>query len=192
MAYRNDTGLVSVTEAFSPYISFDHINQDVLQAAAERGTMVHELIAEHIDGGFPLVDESIRGYFDAAMAFLENVEEVGVYEERMISEVHQYTGQIDLVCRMRGDTRWTLPDWKTSALISKSWPLQISAYAHLVRASNHPFDIGRTMAVQLRKDGTFKINEYRNEAYHFNLFLNALATYRYFKPKTTSIDWEVI
>jgi len=190
--YKNDTNLVSVTEAFSPYISFDHINTDVLRAAAERGTMVHDCLADHLADGFTFVPDSIKGYFQAGLKFLDNVVEVGIYEERMISEVHQFTGQIDLVCRMRGDTRWTLPDWKTSTLISKSWPLQLAAYAHLVRANNYSFDIGRTMAVQLRKDGTFKVNEYQNEHYHFNLFLNALVTYRYFKPKTISINWEAI
>lgn len=192
MTYCNNTGLVSVTEVFSPYVSFDHISPEVLRAASERGSMVHDAIADYLDGGFPMMDDAIRGYFKAAMSFMANTDETGWYEERLTSDVHQYSGQLDLVCRMRGDDSWTLVDWKTSTLISKSWPLQLAAYTHLVRCNNFPFDIKRLIAVQLRKDGTFKVNEYTNERYHFNLFLNALATYEYFKPKTITINWETI
>ena len=190
MTYRNGTGLVSVTETFSPYIHYDHISHEVLRAASERGTLVHGLIAEHLDGDFPGIPWAVLGYFLAATKFLENVEETGLYEQRLTSDVHQFTGQLDLVCRMRGDDSWTLVDWKTSALISKSWPLQLAAYAHLVRANNFQFNITRLMAVQLRKDGTFKVNEYTNEHYNFNLFLNVLAAYKYFRPETIEIDWE--
>lgn len=191
MTYRNDTGLVSVTEVFSPYVRYDHINQDVLRAAAERGTLVHDAIADHLDGGFPVLDESVQGYFNAAVSFLENVLEIGLFEIRLTSDIHQFTGQLDLVCRMIGDSSWILVDWKTSALISKSWPLQLAAYTHLVRANNFQFNIGRMTAVQLRRDGTFKVNEYTNEHYHFNLFLNALAVMKYFNPsRALTIDWE--
>lgn len=194
MTYRNDTGLVSVTEVFSPYVRFDHINQDVLRAAAERGTLVHDAIADHLDGGFPVLDESVQGYFNAAMKFMENVDEIGIYEERMISEVHQYTGQIDAVVRIKGDSDYTLVDWKTATILNKSYPLQLAAYHHLLKCNNYSYQVRRTMAVRLKKDGTFKVHEVTSVAKHFAIFLNCLTAFRWFNPVKTNlkINWENI
>ena len=194
--YKNDTGLCSVTTCFSPYISWDKISPQVLANAAERGSRVHQALADELNGEFAVVDDEIRGYVEAGRKFMENVEEVLVVEERLISDVHQYTGQVDLVCRMSGDedsgsnSRLTIVDFKTSSIVSKSWPLQLAGYAFLVKANNIRMNIKRHLAVQLRKDGTYKINEYTNPARDFSLFLNALTIFKYFNPKPIVIDWE--
>lgn len=192
MSYSNQTGLASVTQCFSPYVDWSHINQEVLRKASERGSRVHAAIADEINGEFPMLEDGDRGYFDAAMKFMEIVDEIVLVEKRLTSDVHQYTGQIDLVCRIKGDSRFTLLDWKTSSVISKSWPLQISGYKHLVSCNNYQSDIGRCMAVQLKPNGTYKINEYLNTARDFSIFLNCLTAFRYFKPKTVDIDWDAL
>lgn len=192
MTYCNPTGLISVTEVFSPYISWDHISPEVLRRASERGNRVHDVIADCMGDGFPIIDDEIRGYFEAAMKFLERVEEISLCEVRLISTAHAYTGQVDLVCRIKGDECLTLVDWKTSSVTSKSWPLQIAGYRALVHQSGSGLSIGRGMCVQLKKDGTYKINEYPNSQRDFSLFLNCLTAWRYFNPPKIDINWDFL
>ena len=187
MSYSNPTGLVSVTEIFSPYVTWEHISPSVLAAAADRGSRVHEALADDLSGDFSMLPADEMGYLDAGRKFLENIETVVLVEKRLCSEAWKYTGQIDLIAQIKGDGFFTMIDWKTSAVISKSWPLQLAAYRHLA-TKQHP--IGRVMAVQLKRNGTFKINEYTNTEKDFNRFLNALVTYQYFKPKAQDINWE--
>ncbi len=189
MTYQNDTGLVSVTECFSPYVTWDHISPTVLQQASERGTRVHEAIADELNGEYAMLPADEQGYLDAARRFLEQVVQACLIERRLISAVWGFTGQLDLVAQIKGDTDYTVIDWKTSSIVSKSWGLQGSAYRHLA-STEAP--IHRVMAVQLRKNGTFKVNEYTNWDRDFHLFLNCLTVYRFFKPKAKDINWEVL
>jgi hypothetical protein len=186
--YQNDTNLCSVTEAFSPYISFDFVSPTILAAACDRGCRVHDAVAQDLSGEFFALDCDITGYFAAYQKFRKNIEAVELVEKRMQSDLYQYTGQVDLVCRMRGDAGLTLVDWKTSVAASKSWSLQVSAYAHL--AEQEGMKIERAMAVQLGKDGVFRVNEYRDLKKNFNRFLSALSTFLYFNPKKQLIQWE--
>jgi hypothetical protein len=190
MSYSNPTGLVSVTEAFSPYISFDFVSQQVLAAACDRGSRVHDAVAQDLAGEFFAMDIDIAGYFAAYQQFALNIDEIVVIEKRMQSDQYQYTGQVDLVCRMRGDSGLTMVDWKTSVAASKSWSLQVAAYAHL--AEQEGIKIDRTIAVQLGREGNFKVNEYRDLAKNFNRFLSALTTYQFFNPKRVPINWDAL
>jgi hypothetical protein len=190
--YLNTTGKISVTQCFSPFISWDHISPEVLQKAAARGQRVHDAIADELNGEFAIIDDDIRGYMDGARRFLENVEAVSLVEERLVSDVYGFTGQIDLLCRVKGDEFNTLVDFKTSSIVSKSWPLQVAAYRHLVEANNYG-KVGRSLIVQLKKDGTFKIHETTNTKHHFSIFLNVLSSYKWFNPgKMIDIDFESI
>ena len=193
MTYTNTTGMRSVTECFSPYMDWSKINADVLQAACERGSRVHRAIEGDLQGEFPMLPDDEKGYLDAARKFLDNVTEIILVEKRLISDAYQFTGQVDLVCRIDGDARETVIDWKTSTSLSKSWSLQLAAYAHLVRASAYPIrKDARHMAIQLRKNGSYFCREYTNPAHDFALFLNCLTAYRYFNPKPSLIDWEAL
>jgi len=190
--YINKTGLCSVTQVFSSYVSWDHIRPDVLANAAVRGSRVHDALADEMNGDFVIVDEEIKGYVDAGRAFLKMVDETILIEQRLISDLHQFTGQVDLVCLIKGDTRLTLVDWKTATVVQKSWGLQLAAYKHLVDANNFNLKIGRLMTVRLKKNGTYQIEEYSNPAYLFSVYLNVLSSYRFFNPKTENINWETL
>ena len=190
--YKNDTGLCSVTQYFSPYLSWDNITPAVLTNAADRGSRVHQALADEINGEFIVVDDDIKGYVAAGRKFLEMVDETVLVEQRLTSDVHQFTGQVDLVCRIKADKCLTLVDWKTASIVQKSWGLQLSAYKHLVDANNFRLKIGRLMSVRLKKDGTYKICEYSNPEYLFSVFLNVMSAYRFFNPKVVDIDWENI
>jgi len=191
VSYKNDTGLCSVTQCFLPYLSWDHITPAVLTNAADRGSRVHQALADEINGEFTVVDADIKGYVAAGRKFLEMVDETVLVEQRLTSDVHQFTGQVDLVCRIKGDKCLTLVDWKTSATLSKSWPLQLAAYGHLANANAYPLPPGtRYMAIQLRRNGTFIVREYTNPAHDFAIFLNVLSAWKYFNPKPIFFDFE--
>jgi hypothetical protein len=191
MTYSNPTGLCSVTEAFSPHMDWSKISKGVLEAACDRGERVHDAIAADLCCEWHPVDDDIRGYFDAYRSFSKVITDVLYVEKRFECLLYQYTGKVDLVCKIQGDDKWTLVDWKTSAIVSKSWPLQCSAYATLV--NNHQLTlVKRTMAVQLRKNGTFKVNEYVDIDSNYRRFLAALTSYQHFNTKQEKINWEAL
>jgi len=191
--YCNDTGYVSVTQCMTPFMDWKKIRPEVLQSACERGSRVHAAVADEINGEFPMLPRDEMGYLDAARKFLENVDDIKLVEKRLVSDVHQFTGQVDLVCKIKGDEAETVVDWKTSISMSKSWGLQISAYGSLVRTNAYPLPPGtRYMAVQLRKNGTYIVREYTNPAHDFAIFLNVLSAFRYFNPKPMNFDMEVM
>jgi hypothetical protein len=176
----------------APFLDWSHISPETLKAAGERGSRVHAAIAAEINGDFPMLPDNEKGYLDAARKFLGYVTGIILVEQRLISDVHQYTGQVDIVCQMSGDDRITVLDWKTSATLSKSWPIQVAAYGHLVKANAllPKESASRHMVVQLKKNGTFKIHEYTQPAHDFAIFLNVLTAYRFFNPKPTNIDFD--
>lgn len=193
MTYVNDTGLCSVTQCFSPYIDWSHISPSVLEKAADRGNRVHRALADEANGEFVIVDDDIKGYVEAGRKFLAMAAEILMVEQRLISDLYKFTGQVDLVCQMRGETDISLVDFKTSSVVSKSWGLQLSAYKNLVDANNYQYNIKRLMSVRLKKDGNYAIHEYTNPAYLFSVFLNALSTFRFFYDNPSkNINWEAL
>jgi hypothetical protein len=81
---------------------------------------------------------------------------------------------------MSGDTGLTVIDYKTPITASKTWLLQIAAYAHLARTNG--YDVKRGLAVRLKKTGGSPIStEIDIDGEPWMAFLNALGAYRYFK-----------
>lgn len=100
-------------------------------AAADRGSIVHA-IAERIALGETVeVDDTVAGYVEAAVAFLDDwgVEPL-VVERPIAHRAHWWAGTADLFGRLP-DGRVVLADWKTAD--SGIWPetcLQLAAYRH--------------------------------------------------------------
>ncbi len=190
MSYSNPTPYPSVTTVLRPFVDFSAVPPKVLAAAADRGSRCHSAIAEHLMDGFPVIDADVRPYFESFMVWADRmIESVIMVEDRMTDEVMRYTGQVDLIARLKGDSEYTMIDFKTSQVGMKAWQIQIAAYRHLAMTSG--INTARGMTVRLKKDGSGAIlTEYPPKcANDFNVFLGLLNAHYFFNPKT-DIDWE--
>src|SRR4051812_3501712 len=95
----------------------DRIPPDVMQNAKERGTRVHryaDAIRKKL--WIPNVLEEDRGYVESFAAWYEDaVVEAVSGEERFYCDEMRYTGQIDLVAKLKGRDHYCLVDYKTPA-----------------------------------------------------------------------------
>jgi hypothetical protein len=174
--------IVSVTQALSPFNDFSAVPPAVLEEAKIRGTMAHNLFASYVLGlWIPSVPENCIGYFDSFNRWFDGtVEEVIAVEKRIVHPVHHFDGQLDLLCRIKGDAGLMLLDHKTPMALYKSWRVQCAAYKKLADLE-YP-SITRTGSLRLSRDGKrAKLEEYSGTIERdFALFLNCLSAYQYF------------
>ena len=173
--------LPTVTEIINPWVDFSKISPNTLQAAADRGTAVHEACAMHVQGIWSFVNPpEIVGYVDSFRRWYDKmVVEAILVEERMFDKASGYCGQLDLVVKIYGGEIW-LVDIKTPAVLSKSWRVQIASYKNLCEISGIKVD--RCGSLRLRKDGKIpSMDWYEGSTLQdFNIFLAALNCYRFF------------
>lgn len=159
-------------------------------AAAVRGTKVHQLAQELIEGREVDVPEELTGHVDACLAFVNDydVDEIAVEAavlHRGATLATSYMGSLDLLARLDGQPDLWLIDWKTGG--SGVWPemaLQLCAYAHAhvivdKDGTEHPMPhVDRAAVVWLRADGydvvpvdisasTFRTFQYAQQVAHF-------------------------
>lgn len=168
---------------------FSGIDPDVLEAAAQRGTDVHNAAAAYARGlyvpGFKL-DSDRRGYFRSFSNWFDKyVKKVLFVEKEFHSKAFGFVGHIDLVCDLI-DNRRIVIDLKTPATLSQTWRLQLSAYHHVVCEyyvnEGVPADCINIecMSLRLMKDGReAKAVVYNRELNDFTVFLSALNVYRF-------------
>ena len=175
--------MISVTTALSPFNNFSQVPPALLEEAKERGTMAHNLFASHALGlWIPLVPENCIGYLDSFRRWFEDtVVEVIAVEKRIVHPVHNFTGQLDLLCRIRGDAGLMLLDHKTPLALYKSWRVQCSAYKKLADLE-YP-NITRTGSLRLSREGKrAKLEEYSGTVERdFSIFLNCLSAFNFLK-----------
>lgn len=175
-------GYYRVTEILEPYTGLSDVPPDVLKNAADRGDRVHNFCELHAKGMlFQEVDDDCKGYVESFIEwFNSTVEEVISVEERFFCDDLKVTGQVDLICRIIGDTRLSIVDFKTPVSISKTWALQLSCYYNLA-SKKHA--IGRCFALQLpKKGGAAKVVESEDQDTHFEIYKGILNAHKYFYP----------
>jgi len=178
-------GFTRVTECLSVYNDFSMIAPAVLKNACERGTRVHryaELYAN--DEYFPDLDKSDEacGYLESFKSWFDAVvKRVVSLEMRLYSDVLKLTGAIDAVVVIHGAEEPVIVDYKTPAMESKSWALQLSAYKWLYNNDlNTKVKAERRIALMLKKDGgKAKVCEYTNTG-DLKTYIGALEAYRHF------------
>lgn len=173
----------SVTQVLSPWSDFSRIPPSVLEAAALRGTAVHDVCATIARGlpvlSIPLEAEgyvaSFQRWFDLVVA------DVLLVEERLIDMDFLYHGEPDLIIRARhGEI--ILVDNKTPVQLVKSWRLQLAAYNHL--AGKNGIVPDKVASLRLHPEGKVaRMDYYDNNGRDFALFLSALNLYRFFNNK---------
>ena len=173
--------LPSVTQilyAVGMYKDLDNIPRHILEVAAERGKIVHEIIELHCKGELDesSIDPELMGYFQAYLScrsdhpeIFENLTE---FEQMGYSEKYGYCGKYDAA----GDR--LIVDWKTTALPSPVHGLQMSGYW----LSKHP-DIVNDKPDGLycpyfHLDGTYNLVKYDFQPV---IWLNCVAIYNWQK-----------
>lgn len=176
-----------VTEVLAPFSGLSSIPLDILQAAAERGTKVHEICDSIIQGlGEFGVEEHLEGYINSFIIWKQGKKFIPKCNRWYCDELG-ITGECDAICESQNGL--VLVDFKTSSRESKTWPLQGSAYAYLARKNG--YDIKRIEFVKFSKEG----DEPEIFVYEdcFDLFLKCLEVYRlFFKKKKESQEAEML
>lgn len=178
--YRLDGEVLpSVTQVLKAarLIDYSMIPQEILQAAAERGTAVHQAL-EGIDNGLAEpanVAPAIAGYVEAALRFyLEAQFEPTLVEYRNYHKGWRYAGTLDRLGTMAGCQ--TILDFKTGILLP-GHGLQLAAYLAMLPEPRRY----RRIAVKLSEDGSYHVEEYRAADYRrdIRIFLSALDCWRW-------------
>lgn len=153
-------GLVrpSTTQLIGKLHDFGMIPKYVLEAAQERGTIVHTLCEYHDQNDLDASSiGSYGGYLDAWIQFLADYKAVWTHiEHRAYSERYGFAGTLDRRGTLRG-IRYSSVDIKTAKQSHPVWGLQSAAYRQLGTEENPAlWATGRRATVQLRPDGTYK------------------------------------
>jgi len=166
MAYKNETGLPSVSDIIRPYINTQYFTDE----CQIRGTAVHACCASYLQGlYFPRLKPEYQGYMDSFKKWAdENVVEVVLVEKRLVDEDLGYCGKLDAVLCLKGHGKLCIVDWKTGKALQKSWILSIAAYAAL---EAHEQQLGIDAYV------------YSGNQENFNIFKGMLKSYQFFKRK---------
>lgn len=127
-----------VSEIISKQNEFDmrQIPVETLLNAQHRGTEIHDYCTKYILNELWTVkiDPEYRPYLESFIQwYMENVEETIFMSQRLYDDVKRFTGEPDMVFRLKGSKRIVLADIKTSYAVSKTWAIQLAAYKHLLK-----------------------------------------------------------
>lgn len=175
-------GYLRVTQVLSPFTRFDGIDPLVLAKAADRGTRAHKFCTMYALNLLVVdVDEDCKGYVESFKQwFDDNVVRVLMASNRLNSSQLRLSGELDLVCLLKGDCGPTLIDIKTPANEASSWQLQTAAYMILLRDVLQ-YQVDRRMSLMLPRDGNrAKVVEYTSHINDQAMYLDALKLYRFF------------
>lgn len=180
-------GYTRVTAVLETFTNFDSILPHVLENATERGSVIHEFCEYHALNLF--VDEppekckfyieSFKKWFD------EMVVKILCTEKRVNHDKYLVSGQFDLICQLKGDASgtWTILDYKSPQVKSKTWQIQTAAYMLLAEEILN-IKISRRMALMLDNEGKkAKCVEYTDHENDKKLFLSALSLHKFFTKK---------
>ena len=176
----------SVTEVIGRYSDFSRVPPEVLQAAAARGTRIHQLCAAYAQGLWvpDYCDSSEAGYMlSFTLWYSLAVDKIIASEPALTCSKYHFKGHPDLICRLKGDSVLTLIDLKSPVQKQKTWRLQIASYRHLA-LEKWP-TIKRVGSLRLSPEGKpARFDEYSGtlEA-DFNVFLSALNLYNFLRKE---------
>ena len=156
--YNDDKQLISVTQLMQKHglaPDYSAVSSLVLEAAAKRGTLIHNEIQEYLD-------EDILGFskeLGSFIEYLENNSNISVIDDEFTVYNDVVAGRADLL--LKDDLPFTeeeeliIADIKTTSTIhyeSVSW--QLSIYAYLSKQ-----DITKGQVFWFKKDGTLEVKD---------------------------------
>lgn len=179
----------SVTQLVAPlgedYDEPDELTEGIIDAAAERGTVMHAYIAWRLDGGDPAefeMPDMYAPYADAVDLFLSEHSVVPFAVETPLA-CADFAGTPDLICEFDGAL--SVLDWKFVSQIAKSKVgAQLAGYQRLCELSG--LFPERRIAVQFLKDGTYRlypVGSKAGEAFAVCLVMNDIRTAKHPRGK---------
>jgi hypothetical protein len=181
---------------------FRAIDVDVLANACLRGERIHAYCTAWCKNLFlDEIEPEYQPYFDSFVAWAElNVEEILHSTVRLYDDKLRFTGEFDMIVKMKESKKISLIDIKTSACKSKSWPLQLAAYGHLCKENGYEFDTIMNVHLKKFKPAVFEeiegkkvlispphvrvcVSEYEDIASYWEIFSSALKCFDYFDRK---------
>ena len=153
-------GLVipSVTTIMKPLSDnkYSTVRADVLDNAANKGSIVHNAIENYLKFGIEDISEEYKPYFLAFLEFLSDKQPtILATETKVYHKFLRYAGTVDLVCIIDGEVY--LIDYKTTAVLTK---VQLEAYAKAI--DSHGFKVDKKAILHLKKDGTYRLEPHDN------------------------------
>ena len=176
--------LIRVTEAAGLVgMDWSLIPERQLNIATERGSITHRTCALIASGmtWYPDPPESCVGFIESFQHWFEkNVEEVVAVEIRLTDHIFGYTGEPDLVARIKGHEGLSVIDYKTPTALQKSWRLQMAAYFQLCQKAY--LDVQRAGSLRLDINGKApRLKWYDNVLQDYQVFLSAVTVARFKK-----------
>lgn len=175
-------GYVRVTEVLSPYNDFSKVPPQRLEEAKIRGTVVHDFCELYaLDLLIEPIPFEYKLYFDSFVAWFETyVDYVINAEERIYHPIYKFCGKYDLLCKLKGDDRIVLVDYKTPFNHHKAWQLQSAAY-YILLQEVRKINVERRLTLRLNGVGNpAKVTEYTNHQRDCAMFLDALRLHYFF------------
>lgn len=173
--------MISVTQALSPFNNFSMVRPDKLEAACQRGSVLHRAFALYASGlWLPGLAAEYQGYFDSFCNWYDlAVEETLAVEEEMVCKKYGFMGHPDWIGVIRGDKAPSLIDWKTGQAKMKGHRLQVAAYHHLAKEK---YGVKRVLLMHPKPDGgrASVPGHTGTLARDFSVFLNILTGYKFF------------
>lgn len=144
--------LPSVTSILRPVID-DDAGRFYTEASRQRGTDIHQAIADHFDGLAPVLTPEAAPYWPPLLKFLrESGFQIESAEQVVADEAVGYAGTYDFLGWLaqygRSSTEVDLVDVKTGAVPRTVWP-QTAAYARPLRSR---YGVIRRWCLQLTPD----------------------------------------
>lgn len=167
--YRDGERVVpSVTQCLQKLHSFGMVPPDVLEAACQRGTAVHEICEYHDQNDLDeaSVGEEYQGYLYAWIKFCSDYAvQWDAIEERGYSTRFGYAGTLDRRGTLRNQPAKWIVDIKTGTQLHRVCGMQLAAYRQIVAETQDPaYLLARRGTVQLASDGKYKFIEWKDPA----------------------------
>ncbi|MCL1999309.1 MAG: PD-(D/E)XK nuclease family protein [Turicibacter sp.] len=162
---------------------YGKIDEEILKAAAARGTAVHQAIETYLQYKFDDIEEELLPYYTAFKAWhAKHNPTVHAIEHRIYHKIYHYAGTADLICELDG--KLTIVDFKTSAtIVDMLTKVQLHAYTSAYLSHDYP--IKSRAVVHLKKDGTYKMTAYDNtDLDEVETFSALLTIHNYIKKET--------
>lgn len=174
---------------------------ETLANACLRGQKVHDYCTAWMRNlWIPDVEPEYEIYLEAFKEWAHaNVDHCRHSSIRLYDDVKRFTGEFDMIVKMKTG-KLALLDIKTSAVKSKTWPVQLSAYAHLCHLNGYEFDEVYNIHLKKVKPSLYEEKQgekvlvsppvvktmemkYVDLSDSWEIFTSALACYDYFARK---------
>lgn len=168
--------LPSVTQIIAPLINYSMVPAEALEYARDRGTAVHKTLElyDKNDLDEESLDEALKPYLAAWKKFIrDNNPKWGTIEEPMHHAILGYAGTPDRT-GLLGPRSFVL-DIKTTVQLSPAVGVQLSGY-DLLAGHTTGMSADDLIAVQLRKDGTYRFRFYAKDS---ATFLSCLSIFNF-------------